>query len=70
MIRLSPSDRVLMAFIYAALALLAFTTFYPFWNAAVISFNKGSDTMLGGVTFWPALSRGRIMKSSSTTNGS
>ncbi|WP_426453123.1 carbohydrate ABC transporter permease [Paenibacillus sp. S-38] len=53
MIRLSPSDRVLMAFIYAALALLAFTTFYPFWNAAVISFNKGSDTMLGGVTFWP-----------------
>ena len=28
-------------------------TFYPFWNALVISFNSGADTSLGGVTFWP-----------------
>lgn len=39
--------------IHALLALLAFVTFYPFWNALVISFNSGFDTSLGGVTFWP-----------------
>lgn len=32
---------------------MAFVTFYPFWNAAVVSFNNGTDTILGGVTFWP-----------------
>ncbi|MCZ8523921.1 MULTISPECIES: carbohydrate ABC transporter permease [Paenibacillus] len=53
MIRHSTSDRIVLGLIYAMLALLAFTTFYPFWNAAVISVNKGADTMLGGVTFWP-----------------
>lgn len=39
--------------IYVFLALLTFVTFYPFWNSLVISFNLGSDTMLGGITFWP-----------------
>lgn len=39
--------------IYILLALLAFVTFYPFWNGLVISLNSGSDTALGGVTFWP-----------------
>ncbi|WP_425457046.1 carbohydrate ABC transporter permease [Cohnella terricola] len=39
--------------IYCLLTLLAFTTFYPFWNALVISFNNGLDTSLGGITFWP-----------------
>ncbi|QJD88448.1 carbohydrate ABC transporter permease [Cohnella herbarum] len=39
--------------IYFLLVLLAFTTFYPFWNALVISFNEGKDTALGGITFWP-----------------
>lgn len=43
----------MMVIIYTLLALLAFSTFYPFWNAAVISFNTGSDTALGGITFWP-----------------
>ncbi|MFF2094020.1 carbohydrate ABC transporter permease [Paenibacillus sp. NPDC058174] len=46
-------DRSLTVFVYAALAVIAFTTFYPFWNAAVISLNKGMDTALGGITFWP-----------------
>lgn len=32
---------------------MAFVTFYPFWNGLVISFNSGSDTAMGGVTFWP-----------------
>lgn len=53
MVRLGFGDRLMMIIIYTLLALLAFSTFYPFWNAAVISFNTGSDTALGGITFWP-----------------
>lgn len=46
-------DKVMTSIIYVLLAILAFAAFYPFWNAAVISFNNGTDTMRGGVTFWP-----------------
>ncbi|WP_106766574.1 carbohydrate ABC transporter permease [Paenibacillus faecalis] len=53
MVRLSFGDRVMVIMIYIFLVFLAFVTFYPFWNAAVISFNEGADTSLGGVTFWP-----------------
>lgn len=52
-IKASLGDRSLTVFVYVCLTLLAFTTFYPFWNAAVISLNRGMDTALGGVTFWP-----------------
>lgn len=51
--KLTKSDRVMLACIYFFLLFLAFVTFYPFWNALVISFNTGADTMNGGVTFWP-----------------
>ncbi|WP_150275984.1 carbohydrate ABC transporter permease [Paenibacillus tepidiphilus] len=51
--KLSTGDRTLVAGIYVMLAILAFVSFYPFWNAAVISFNNGTDTMRGGITFWP-----------------
>lgn len=51
--RLSYGDRLFLGMNYTLLFLLGFVAFYPFWNAAVISFNSGSDTMLGGVTFWP-----------------
>jgi len=51
--RLGFGDRFMVITIYTLLSILAFTTFYPFWNAAVISFNVGSDTAMGGVTFWP-----------------
>ncbi|MFC0216589.1 carbohydrate ABC transporter permease [Paenibacillus chartarius] len=51
--KLSASDRTLRAIIYLLLLVLSFVTFYPFWNSLVISFNSGSDTSLGGVTFWP-----------------
>jgi putative aldouronate transport system permease protein len=51
--RLGFGDRFMVVTIYILLSILAFTTFYPFWNAAVISFNVGSDTAMGGVTFWP-----------------
>ncbi|MGM0882008.1 MAG: carbohydrate ABC transporter permease [Bacillota bacterium] len=53
MIKLSFGDRVMTVTIYILLTLLAFMTFYPFWNALVISFNSGMDTSRGGVTFWP-----------------
>lgn len=49
----SLNDRMMMFIIYTLLILLGFTTFYPFWNALVVSFNEGMDTALGGVTFWP-----------------
>ncbi|WP_028562757.1 carbohydrate ABC transporter permease [Paenibacillus pinihumi] len=51
--KLSAGDKVLRGIIYVLLTLLAFVTFYPFWNSLVLSFNVGSDTTLGGVTFWP-----------------
>lgn len=51
--RLGYGDRSMIIAIYIFLTLLAFTTFYPFWNALVISFNEGKDTALGGITFWP-----------------
>ncbi len=51
--KISYGERLSSGVIYFLLALLVFVTFYPFWNSAVISFNTGSDTSLGGVTFWP-----------------
>lgn len=53
MLKLSFGDKVMSTIIHVFLLLLAFITFYPFWNSLVISFNSGQDTMLGGVTFWP-----------------
>jgi putative aldouronate transport system permease protein len=51
--KLSLGDKTFMTAIYFLLFVLGFTAFYPFWNAAVVSFNAGTDTMQGGVTFWP-----------------
>lgn len=53
MVKLTLGDKVMATVIYTFLTLLAFVTFYPFWNSLVISFNSGQDTMLGGLTFWP-----------------
>lgn len=51
--KLAFEDRILKVFVYVSLTILAFTTFYPFWNTLAISFNEGTDTALGGITFWP-----------------
>ncbi|MCD9024988.1 carbohydrate ABC transporter permease [Cohnella silvisoli] len=51
--KLSNGDKALSIVIYVVLGILGFTAFYPFWNAAVVSFNLGTDTMQGGITFWP-----------------
>ncbi|NMM54425.1 ABC transporter permease subunit [Paenibacillus aquistagni] len=53
MVRLGTGDRIMIVFIYTFLILLGFSTFYPFWNGLVISFNQGTDTSMGGITFWP-----------------
>ncbi|WP_141505035.1 carbohydrate ABC transporter permease [Paenibacillus luteus] len=49
----SGSDRIMNTVIYGALALLSFFSLYPFWNAFIISLNEGTNTSLGGLTFWP-----------------
>ncbi|EES72399.1 putative protein LplC [Paenibacillus sp. oral taxon 786 str. D14] len=51
--KLARSDKWFVGSIYIFLVLLLFVTFYPFWNALVISLNSGSDTARGGITFWP-----------------
>ncbi|WP_127532925.1 carbohydrate ABC transporter permease [Paenibacillus kobensis] len=51
--KLSLSDKVMKTIIYSLLLVLAFITFYPFWNSLVLSFNVGSDAAAGGITFWP-----------------
>ena len=53
MLRMSTGDKAMSITIYVLLTILAFVTFYPFWNALVISLNSGMDTMKGGITFWP-----------------
>ncbi|MCX7949928.1 MAG: carbohydrate ABC transporter permease [Treponemataceae bacterium] len=39
--------------IKVVLILLAVVTLYPFWNTIVVSFNDATDTLRGGLTFWP-----------------
>lgn len=51
--KLNYEDKLLQLVIYGLLIVLSFVTLYPFWNSLIISMNVGSDTALGGVTFWP-----------------
>lgn len=53
--RLGLSDRAMVIFIYVFLILLSFSALYPFWNTLVVSFNEGTDTAKGGITFWPRI---------------
>ncbi|MGI6141372.1 MAG: carbohydrate ABC transporter permease [Caldicoprobacterales bacterium] len=39
--------------VHIILVIIGFVSIYPFWNAAVISFNNGIDALKGGITFWP-----------------
>ena len=47
------SGRIFDAFNGAALFILLFITIYPFWNMLVLSFNDGTDALLGNLYFWP-----------------
>ncbi|WP_338080671.1 carbohydrate ABC transporter permease [Cohnella luojiensis] len=46
-------ERIFMAGIYLILLFVLVITFYPFWNIFVLSLNSASDTVRGGITFWP-----------------
>jgi len=35
------------------LLLISFATLYPFWNTIVISLNDATDTLTGGLSYWP-----------------
>jgi putative aldouronate transport system permease protein len=39
--------------VYVFLIAVLFATFYPFWNVLVLSVNSSSDTIKGGIYFWP-----------------
>ena len=52
-IKRSVGSRVFDVFNILFMLLFAFVMIYPFWNQLVISFNEGSDTVKGGLTFWP-----------------
>ncbi|MBO9610665.1 MAG: carbohydrate ABC transporter permease [Paenibacillaceae bacterium] len=38
---------------YALLAIVGFLTFYPFLYMLILSFNEGTDTVRGGIAFYP-----------------
>ena len=52
-IKQSVGSRVFDVFLYLFMIAFTFCMVYPFWNQLVISLNEGSDTVLGGITFWP-----------------
>ncbi|MFD0619932.1 carbohydrate ABC transporter permease [Paenibacillus sp. GCM10027629] len=39
--------------LYLFLTVIFIVTFYPFWNILVISLNDATDTLRGGLYFWP-----------------
>ncbi|MCA1951013.1 MAG: carbohydrate ABC transporter permease, partial [Treponema sp.] len=46
-------DFLFDSFTKLILIILAVVTLYPFWNTVVVSFNDATDTIRGGLTFWP-----------------
>ncbi|MNC11936.1 L-arabinose transport system permease protein AraQ [compost metagenome] len=46
-------DLLLDSFIYTVLFMIMLTMLYPFYYVLIASFNKGSDSLLGGVYLWP-----------------
>ncbi len=46
-------DMLLDTIIYAILFMILITMLYPFYYILILSFNKGSDSLLGGVYLWP-----------------
>lgn len=49
----STASKVFDVFNVLFMIIFAFIMIYPFWNQLVISFNEGSDTVKGGLSFWP-----------------
>lgn len=49
------SGKVFDCFNGIFLAIITFITIYPFWNMLVLSFNDGTDAILGKLYFWPGV---------------
>ena len=49
----STGDIIFETLNFIFMVLFAFIMLYPFWNQFVISLNEGTNTMLGGVYFYP-----------------
>jgi len=52
-VRTSTASKVFDVLNVIFMLVFAFVMIYPFWNQLVISFNEGSDTVKGGLSFWP-----------------
>ena len=52
-IKQTPAGRVFDAVNGIVIALLMFLMIYPFWNMLILSFNDGTDALLGKLYFWP-----------------
>jgi putative aldouronate transport system permease protein len=46
-------DRIMDTSIYIVLFILMLSMLYPFYYVLILSFNKGTDSLLGGIYFWP-----------------
>ncbi len=46
-------DRIMDSFVYALLFIMMLSMLYPFYYVLILSFNKGTDSLLGGVYLWP-----------------
>jgi putative aldouronate transport system permease protein len=53
--RKTPADRMYQMLFYAILAVLAFSTLYPFIYFFALSFNDGRDALKGGIYFFPRM---------------
>lgn len=49
----SMAERLFDISLYVFLTFIFFVTFYPFWNILVISLNDATDSLRGGLFFWP-----------------
>lgn len=46
-------DILLDSMIYVVLLIIMLAMLYPFYYVVIVSFNRGSDSLLGGVYLWP-----------------
>ena len=54
-IKTSTGTKIFDVFNTLFMLAFAFVMIYPFWNQLVISLNEGSDTVRGGLSFWPRM---------------
>jgi putative aldouronate transport system permease protein len=46
-------NRIFTTLNSVVMLLIVICTLYPFWNTIVVSLNQATDTLRGGLTFWP-----------------